>query len=188
MSHFAGLLLALGGITFSTLLVHFPATESSAKITVCEALMDLKRFRGQTVEIRGEFNGVLLGNCPDVKTNNWLWPKAIYVAAPWDPARSREVPADWEVSFGPTFYIEAVRGIWKRWEALPPSQRKVQTVLATIVGRLDAREGGLAIDGSGLPNGYGEQGTYPAQLVIMEFKDLAIGPAENGAHPPLDKF
>ena len=172
-------------VTYSNAQAGYTLQASPHQVTVCEILADLQKYRGQFIEVRGEFNGVLRGECPKTKFNDWTWPNEIYVTASWDPLMviDRKMPVDWTLSFGREFYLAALNGAWKDWAALPRSQRKKNTVMATISGRLDTREKEFLFR-DGFPNGYGAQNVYPAQLVILDFKDLAVGPAQNGPHPP----
>jgi hypothetical protein len=96
----------------------------------------------------------------------------------------REFPINWETTFDNSVYDAALKGAWAEWERLPASQKETMAVMATITGRLDVRPKGLSMR-RGLPEGYGIQLAFPAQLVVVGIKDVAVVPVQRRiANPP----
>ena len=66
---------------------------------------------------------------------------------------------------------------------LPIAQRTKAKVIATFVGRLDTTDPPLQMRFPNVPNGFGEQGVYPARLILWTVKDIVI--AVDGKEIPL---
>ena len=138
-------------------------------LTVCDVLKDLQEYRGKIVQIRGRWNGPILEGraCAPLKTGDYEWPSGVAIQFPSSRTLEREEPVAWALDQEAYNQIER-----ERLQALEHTTE----ILATFIGRLDAREEGLQIlrrpDGDVITNGYGHLGVYPAQLVIATVKDL----------------
>jgi hypothetical protein len=161
-----------------------PIPINSAKpLKVCQVLESLKDYDNKIVEIRGEWSGNLTGNCQTLKTGDYVWPNVIQIEFPYR-AQLLGAPAAWEPP-EPSLFRFALIGAWKQWEFLPEAKKGTTTVMATLVGRLDAGQPPLRLTRDGYPSGYGIQTIYPAQLVISELKDVKLEQvAKRVANPP----
>jgi hypothetical protein len=135
-------------------------------LSVCEVLQDLKTYRGQIIQIRGRWTGDSLeGDCPtSLKTGDYEWPSAVVLTQPNSSIVESEEPAKWKADM--PAYRRALREL---------ERRSQDSVVATFVGRLDARDRLEVLTNNvpqPVPVGYGHLGTYPARLVIITVKEV----------------
>lgn len=172
-------------------------TEGPPVMTVCDVVRNL--FVGnmsflpddRIVAIRGQWDGLVWDDCPSFQTSQRTWPNALWVVFPSDhPSDRADLSADWETTFDRSVYSAALDGAWSEWERLPDTQKDQMTVMATISGRLDVHRQALADEfdsTTGIRLGLGFQGYYPAQLMVIGIRDIAIVPAENRVVNPPDR-
>jgi hypothetical protein len=151
----------------------FAAQEAPAPInlgeplSVCEVLMNLPRYRGKVIEIRGEYrlSVVVDPKCSSIDIGDRAFPPMISLAFPNKGARWGTFgEPSWD--FSETVYQASVAE-WERQK-----ERGTGPVLATIVGRLDAPEQ-YAVDRQGHTLGVGVQGMYAASLVMVNIKNVS---------------
>jgi hypothetical protein len=153
----------------------------SSPLTVCQVLENREHYRGKFIEIRGRFFGnSLRGDCPPINTATLTWDSAVDLALPSSLTLAR--PATWDVPYD---WYEGI--VSNAARLLQPTSETGHTtapvaveepiypnyypaVSATILGRLETRD----IEVNGARVGYGHLGFLPAQLIIVDVKDLKI--------------
>ena len=146
------------------------AQKTTTPLTVCEVLQDLGKYRGRIIEVRGEFNGGhLRGNCLPLTTGGHTWFNGIEIDFPKNPSVEGEEPTQW------TFDVKVISEAAERAAALQRASGPEATVMATVAGRLDVPDPLMVQTEKGLaPNGYGHLNVYPARLIIVRIKDIAV--------------
>lgn len=150
------------------------AVNPGRPVGVCEVLGDLTQFRGKVIEVRGEWDYNLRGDCGVIKTAGYTWPNAIPVGN-WFNAGTRVELPNWE-GIPLDTYEWILKGVRSDLATLPADVRKKAVVVATVVGQLEVGVGDqpLSLNGFGLPMGVGVQNSYPAFLVLISIKDIQI--------------
>jgi len=157
-------------------------------LSVCKVLSDLDLYRGKVVRIVGEWDGGLVGDCPPVRRHSRSWPSRIAIDFPQSLIVKLEEPADWTVAG--QVYVYALIGAWREWDQLPTPEKNTKSVVATMVGRVDARDSVHIAEGNEM-FGYGHLGGSPARLVLVELQDIRIatvGKRVAQFRPPLGGF
>ena len=66
-----------------TLVCWNPNTFAASKpLSFCEVLHNLGKYRGKVIEVRGVFDGDLIGDCVPLKTLQYDWFNGIYLDFP----------------------------------------------------------------------------------------------------------
>jgi hypothetical protein len=143
-------------------------------LSVCTITQDPWRYSQQSVTIWGKLRISdeqlwLVGeNCktPLKTPQGPVWASILWLVPP--PSNSPDYPA---FQAGMTDIIRRIRG------------RKGLTILATCAGRLETRRdiaSAMSFDPHVKPQfaGFGIQGAAPAQLILVEIKDLIEGPSQ----------
>ncbi len=158
-----------------------PSAQTAGKVptapvppySVCQVLSDFARYRGKTIEVRGEWSlwstAILKGDCSPLKTGSFTWPNGIALDLPNSSIVQKEQPADWTFTYSDfeKQTISIAAGLHKQLGA---------KALVTVVGRLDLRV--PSEYNEAFPKGYGPSDAFPARLVILAIKDVAYVPRE----------
>jgi hypothetical protein len=133
-------------------------------LTVCQVLQDLQKYRGKTIEVRGNWQGdILIDKCEmNLTTGDHQWPNALYLKSTVGTGGIFDVIR--------TIDRNAFDKAWSELIHLQPGP-----VTATIVGELNAREKmevSLGPRNNHVPNGFGHMGVFPAQIQIKAIKDI----------------
>jgi hypothetical protein len=142
-------------------------------LSVCQVLQNLSTYRGQLIQIEGEWdglNGTLIGDCPRLNLKGKTWPSEIQLAVPNDGSVRQEEPANWATSDFQV-YLYALEGAWLQWLRIPEAEREKRSVVAVIAGRLDSR---LVAPDDQMNFGYGPDLYAPARLVILHIDKLNV--------------
>ena len=146
-----------------------PARQQSP-LTVCDVLQSLDKYRGRIVEVRGEYDGgELRASCPPLKTEGYIWISAIQLELPQNSIVKEENPTQW------TYDLSANQAAVDRGLAMQRAGGAGTVVMATVAGRLDAREPLMVVTAPGrepTPIGYGHLGIYPARLILVRITDI----------------
>jgi hypothetical protein len=158
----------------------------SRALTVCQALSELDRYRGEIVEIRGLvqgnlYHGLVLrdfeikGECPMLAKSGRHWPSAIRFSFP---------PANYSPPDGPLNFVPDTEVINKFLEDIRRLFQEAETnhnynicYRATFIGELRSRKDisiSIFKENSYAGNGYGQAGQYPAVLHLKTIVDLHL--------------
>jgi hypothetical protein len=153
-------------------------TNAGKPLTVCEVLRDLSQYQASIIEVRGRWSSNKLeGQCPvALQSGSHKWPNAISLTFP-QRLLPDATPANWRV-LDPAVYRFALLGATHELDRDAPTAKRKE-IEATITGRLDVRfdpsnPRTLLLDQFGAPFGYGNENAFPAQLVMINIRDVAL--------------
>jgi hypothetical protein len=177
-------IVVLSCVMLSNPIQNQPIPINQTPLSFCEVLHNLAEYNGKVIQIRGEWHGALVGDCSALKTGKYKWRNEIEVTDPGGPSVAFiGPPVSWNNSDTERNYA-SYRKAWTEWSELPKSRKPKMTVMATVVGRLDARLP-LRLDELGNPVGFGHLNMAPARLVFSEVKDIRLEPVKRRvALPP----
>jgi hypothetical protein len=133
------------------------------------------------IQVRGEWDGNLRGDCNEIRTGEYRWPSEFWVEVPEVATRFLGPPAMWDAP-AVELINSAFRTAWLQWNEIPESRKPHTTVMATVIGRLDAVLP-LQLDRFGNPAGFGHLNVYPARLVLIEVRDVKLAEVKRRVTP-----
>jgi hypothetical protein len=140
-------------------------------LDVCSVLQSLELYKGNIIEVRGEWRGLYLtANCSkSFMTGDHKWPDTILLDNP-------SVIEDGTLISSWPNWREERRAAYEKADML------ADPMFATIVGRLEVKEEMLRRDSNGkthyeMWSGYGHLNNFPARIVQLSIKDLTGKPS-----------
>jgi hypothetical protein len=162
--------LVLLGYSCLTTAQTAPVTNGTP-LTVCKALESALQYDDKLVEVRGQWSGVAggrLGEAHDCAPNVFFgqaWPSEIVLENP-KYASNLSAPITW-IPIDPGAFYFSFKGARAELDRVLGGTKRKGGILVTVVGRFEAR---AAINGAG----YGEQGGWPARIIISSIKDITL--------------